>query len=147
MRPSLKKLLNDAWFGPATFEEVAKANKVSTRTLQRFWSAQKRSGALPQTARPHFAAFDHTAVKAAEVEAPIVEAAGADDVIEVAGVSCLSRHAAPIASPWGLSITEGDPLLAALREHHADIDFADAHIAPELLRERDKRRAAAKGEQ
>ncbi|MGL1273925.1 hypothetical protein ACSTKP_23900, partial [Vibrio parahaemolyticus] len=68
MRPSLKKLLNDAWFGPATFEEVAKANKVSTRTLQRFRSAQKRSGALPQTARPHFAAFDHTAVKAAEVE-------------------------------------------------------------------------------
>ena len=146
MRPSLKKLLNDAWFGPSTFEEVAKANKVSTRTLQRFWSAQKRSGALSQTPRPHFAAFDHSAAKPVEIEAPVAEAVVDDAVTEFAGVSCLSRHAAPIASAWGLAITAGDPLLAALREHHADIDKPECHIAPELLRAA-AARSAEKGKQ
>ena len=146
MRPALKKRLHDAWFGPATFEEVAKLNKVSTRTLQRFWSAQKRANALPQTPRPHFAAFDHSAAKAVEIEAPIAEAVVDDDATEIAGVSCLSRHAAPIASPWGLTITAGDPLLAALVEHHSDIDKPECHIAPELLRAA-AARSAEKGKQ
>jgi transcriptional regulator with XRE-family HTH domain len=133
----LQDILRAAWFGPLTFEEVASANGVSTRTLQRFWSGEKKVGALPATPRPHFAAFDHNA-NATEVDPPapsLAPDAVDDDVVEINGVSCLSRHAAPIASPWGLSITSGDPLLAVLREHHPDAE----HTAPVdwLKRDRD----------
>lgn len=108
-----------------------KANRISAKTLRRFWDTEKKAERLPATPRPHFVAF----------AAPVIVVG-----VEEAEADIADLDDAPIASAWGLSITAGDPLLAALREHHSDIDKPECHIAPELLRAAAVR-SAEKGKQ
>lgn len=125
------QLLCEAWHGPLTLKAIAKKHKVKAGTVSKFWQAARGDGRLPAhpAERPYFATV---------VAAPAFEDDDPDDAIAFDADSD-----APIGGPMGLRIPNPDPLLASLRAHHADIDFAEAHIAPELLREAPAKRQGA----
>ena len=101
--------LRDAWSGPLTVEALAKRYRLAPITINKVWQRQREIGNLPaDVPRPHFVVHS----------TPIIESDD-DELID-------------------FNVTDGksgsNALLAALRTHHADIDFAEAHIATELQR-------------
>jgi hypothetical protein len=118
MREAKQKRLRDAYMGPLTLREVARANAVGEAWLERFWRNERIEGRIANVPRPHFAKFCKPAA------ALIVEADTALD------------DDTPIADPNPRFERESAALLDALRQHHPDTDNAEAHVAPELLRKR-----------
>jgi hypothetical protein len=121
MREAKLKRLRDAYMGALTLREVARANAVGEKWLERFWRNERIEGRIASVPRPHFAKFCKPAASLI-VEAVEADTAPDDDT--------------PIGEPNPRFERESAALLDALRRHHPDTDNAEAHIAPELLRKR-----------
>lgn len=115
LTPRQRALLRGAWFGPMTAEQLAVRCGVTHRLVRKFWVAEREAGRLPAAPapRPHFAAA--SAPLAGDLE---------DDGIDYAADD------APIASPWGVAVPPGDPLLAALRAEHPHKEGLLANLPP-----------------
>jgi hypothetical protein len=110
VREERKERIRTAWRGPLTAAEIADAHKTSESKVRRIWKDAKAAGLLPAepTPRPHF--VERCKPVVIDDEAPI-------DVSDES----------PIFDPNPRFVAQCDALLAALREHHADCDFAAAH--------------------
>jgi hypothetical protein len=117
LREAKKIRLRQAYFGSLTLREIAKANAVGEKFLERFWRDEKAAGRLANVARPHFAKFCKPAAS----------------LLPEAGNPARDDGTSPLGEPNPRYERECSDLLAALREHHADTDHPDKHIAYELL--------------
>jgi hypothetical protein len=108
--------LREAWFGPMSAPAIAEVHGVSKNTVRRFWKEERIAGRLPAepTPRPHF-------VERSKPKPSVVEPVDGDAIDDLGP---------PIGDPNPRYDAQCDALLAALREHHADIDNAEAHTAP-----------------
>ena len=113
MRETTKIRLRHGYLGALTKAQIARANGVSEITVERFWRGEKAAGVLPAV-RPHFA-------EQTTVPAPRAHAVGDPDDMPDADEP-------PAPAPLG-------DMLAALRQHHADLDRAGAQeVSRDLLR-------------
>jgi transcriptional regulator with XRE-family HTH domain len=118
MREAKLNRLREAYMGALTLREIARANGVGEKWLERFWRDERAAGRIANMPRPHFAKFCKPAA-ALIVEAVEADIAADDD--------------APIGEPNPRFERECGALLDALRRHHPDKDNAEANTAPEWL--------------
>jgi hypothetical protein len=113
MRSDRAQRLREAWHGPLTAAEVAKAFRMaSAQMVRKFWGTEKDAGRLPDADRPYFAS-----AKASPAEPDL-----AGDVPYADG--------SPIADPNPRFDAQCDAALAALRKHHANLDDIAAQTSP-----------------
>jgi hypothetical protein len=119
MREAKRIKLRHAYFGPLTLREIARANAVGEKMLERFWRDEKAAGRLANAPRPFFAKFCQP------------DPAPAAEVALDAGDDALGFDAdeTPIGQHNRVCKTECDALLAAMRKHH--VDRPAAHCVPE----------------
>lgn len=115
MREAKKIRLRHAYFGPLTLREIAKANAVGEKMLERFWREEKLAGRIANVPRPHFAKY------CAPAPAPEPVLVEADDIADVSGET-------PIGDFNRRFERESDEMVEALRRHHPDTH--GRHLAP-----------------
>lgn len=112
MRDAKKKRLREAWHGPLTAEQIARAAGIGEKMLRRFWAAEKAAGNLPEGPRPHF--LDRSQ------KAEPVEVIPDDD--------------SPIADPNRVCEYECRQHLAALHREHGEKLATDQDAPPAWLK-------------
>lgn len=119
MREAKKIRLRHAYFGPLTLREIARANSIGEKMLERFWKAEKIAGRLDDVPRPYFARYCKPAPDA-EAARAVHEDALADMADEIAA----DDDDSPIGDFNPRYDAQCDAALAALREHHPTAEQA-----------------------
>lgn len=108
--------LLQAWGGECTVADIAKRNRISERTVNRFWAEAKAEGKLPNTHRPHF--------PPAEAAPPGALFDRDDDLDSMTGDDDVRTDPADVAA------IQAAASLTALRLAHPDLDHREAHVSP-----------------
>jgi hypothetical protein len=137
MTPATQNKLRAAWHSSSTAQQIARRHHLgSVRALNRFWAKEKAAGRLPDRPRPHFVECTHVAVvplDMADLDMADLDMADPGAAVDAVADLALDREIARAeampdneadpryaAQLYGCRISDGDPLLAALKRVHGN---------------------------